>query len=152
MCQSEAKISINERTDAGKPGISRAMSCPAGSAMGPATEGPTRRQRKRWGGSRKGQVKESSYSRYETTLEKHIKPQLGGCLPLSQNTQLVDAFCQTLLGEERLSPQTVRGILVILKAILHYTAKQFPAGFPSIEVRYPKETKKEMRVLTPEEQ
>ncbi len=105
-----------------------------------------------WLASRKGQVKESSYSRYETTLEKHIKPRLGGCLPLSLNTQLVDAFCQTLLGEERLSPQTVRGILVILKAILHYTAKQFPAGFPSIEVRYPKESKKEMRVLTPEEQ
>ena len=105
-----------------------------------------------WLASQKDRVKPSTYSRYETALERHIKPRLGGCFPLSLSTQLVDTFRQSMLCEDKLSPQTVKGILVILKSILQYTAKQFPSGFPAIEVHYPKDPKKEMRVLTQEEQ
>ena len=45
-----------------------------------------------------------------------------------------------------------KDILVVLRSILNYTAKQFPGTFPQIEISYPKETKKEMRVLTRDEQ
>ncbi len=99
----------------------------------------------------KGQVKESTYVKYDTTLTKHILPRLGGCFPLGITTQLVERFKQELL-EEGLSPKTVRDILAVLHMILKYTAAQYPGIFPAVEITYPKDQKKEARVLDIDEQ
>lgn len=99
----------------------------------------------------RGRVKESTYVKYETMLTKHILPKLGGCFPLGVNTQLIEQFKLELL-EEGLSVKTVRDILTMLSAILKYTAEQFPGVFPTVEISYPKEQKKEARVLSVEEQ
>lgn len=48
--------------------------------------------------------------------------------------------------------KTVHDILVVLHGILKYTAAQFPGAFPAVEINYPKETRKEMRVLSRDEQ
>lgn len=105
-----------------------------------------------WLKSRKDRVKASTYHRYETILNLHIKPYLGNCLPLFINSEQISTFRRALLYESKLSPRTVKGILLILSSILQYTAPKFPNGFPNIEIIYPKEQKKEMRVLSPDEQ
>lgn len=100
----------------------------------------------------KNKVKESTYVKYEGFLENHIKPKLGGCFPLGMSTGLVESFTAELLDEEELAPKTVKDILVVLRSVLRFTAKQVPGTFPQIEIVYPKEIKKEMRVLSQEEQ
>lgn len=105
-----------------------------------------------WFEAGKNRFKESTCVKYQTMLEKHIKPRLGGCFPLAFNDALVEQFSNELLFEEELSPKTVKDILVVLHSILNYTAKRFPDTFPKVDITYPKESKKEMRVLTREEQ
>lgn len=105
-----------------------------------------------WLDNAKGKIKESTAVKYASMLEKHIKPKLGGCFPLGLSTGVVDSFRDELLFEDELSPKTVKDILVLLRTILKYTAKQFPNAFPQIDITYPRDTKKEMRVLTRDEQ
>ena len=104
-----------------------------------------------WLGLEKGKVKESTYVKYCTILNNHILPKLGGCFPLGITSQLVERFKQELL-EKGLSSKTVRDILMALHTILKYTAAQFPGAFPTVEITYPKEQKKETRVLNIDEQ
>ena len=56
------------------------------------------------------------------------------------------------MDADNLSVKTVHDILVVLHGILKYTAVQFPGVFPAIEINYPKESRKEMRVLSRDEQ
>ncbi len=67
-------------------------------------------------------------------------------------TGVVDDFTRELLFEEELAVKTVHDILVVLHGILKYTAAQFPGIFPAVEINYPKESRKEMWVLSLEEQ
>lgn len=105
-----------------------------------------------WYEAGKPRFKESTCVKYQTTLEKHIKPRLGGCFPLAFNNALIEQFSNELLFEEELSPKTVKDVLVVLRSILNYSAKRFPGTFPQVDICYPKEGRKEMRVLTREEQ
>jgi integrase len=105
-----------------------------------------------WFESGKGRYKESTCVKYQTILEKHIKPKLGGCFPLAFSDTLIEQFANQLMFEDELAPKTVKDILVVLRSILNYTAKRFPETFPKVDIAYPKESKKEMRVLTREEQ
>ena len=56
------------------------------------------------------------------------------------------------LIEEGLSVKYVHDILSVLYSIIKYTASFFPRSFPQIELNYPKNMKKEMRVLSMAEQ
>ena len=105
-----------------------------------------------WLRLRKSKVRESTYIKYNTVLEKYIKPKLGGFFPLGITTGIVDDFTQELLFEDELAVKTVHDILVMLHGVLKYTAVQFPVLFPAIEINYPKESRKEMRVLSRDEQ
>ena len=105
-----------------------------------------------WLRMRKPKGKESTYIKYDTALRKHIKPKLGGCFPMGMTTGLIDDFTEELLFEDELAPKTVHDVLVVLHGILKYTATFFTGGFPAIEINYPKPGKKEMRVLSREEQ
>lgn len=105
-----------------------------------------------WYSFSKGRFKESTCVKYQNMLDKHIKPRLGGCFPLAFNDALVEQFSNELLFEEELSPKTVKDILGVLRSVLNYTSKRFPGMFPRVEIVYPKEAKKEMRVLSMEEQ
>ncbi len=105
-----------------------------------------------WLDTVKENVKASTYARYSAALENHIVPRLGDCSPLSVSTQTVDRFKRELLSERGLAPKTVKDILLILRAVLKYTARQLPGSLPAIDFTYPKEFRREMRVLTLEEQ
>lgn len=105
-----------------------------------------------WLRLRKSKIRESTYIKYDTVLEKHIKPKLGGCFPMGITNGIVDDFTQELLFEEELAVKTVHDILVVLCGILKYTSAQFPGIFPAVEINYPKKSRKEMRVLSRDEQ
>jgi len=105
-----------------------------------------------WLRLKRDRVRQSTYIKYMGMLEKHIKPRLGGCAVRSLNSLVVEQFSHDLLCEEKLSPKTVKDILILLSTVLKYTAKQIPRGMARIEIVYPKIGKSEMRVLTKEEQ
>lgn len=131
--------------------------CKAAVAAGqvPATNTPKNRFAfycDEWLRSVRSNLKESTAVKYASILDKHIKPKIGACYPLGLSTGLIEQFRDELQFEEGLSPKTTKDILVLLRSVLKYTAKQFPALFPEIEIVYPKSTKKEMRVLSVEEQ
>lgn len=100
----------------------------------------------------RNRIKESTYVKYSSIIEKHIKPRLGGCLVQSLTSLIVEQFSHDLLYDEELSPKTVKDILTMLHSVIKYTCKQFPEPLPMIEIVYPKVPKNEMRVLSVEEQ
>lgn len=104
-----------------------------------------------WLKLKRSRVKNSTYAKYLTVTENHIKPRLGNCFVSSLTTVSVEEFAYELLHGEGLSPKTVKDVLAVLHSVLKYTEKQLPFLHP-IEVVYPKEEKKEMRVLSREEQ
>lgn len=119
---------------------------------------PTNRSHRRfafycdeWLLANRGCIKESTYVKYHTILENHIKPKLGGCFALGLTPTVTEAF-RVELEHEGLAAKTIKDILVVLRSILNYGIKHFPGIFPAVEVLYPKETKKEMRVLSKEEE
>ena len=99
----------------------------------------------------KGKVKESTYAKYNTILTKHIMPKLGGCFPSGINAPIAEQFMRELL-EKGLCAKTVRDILTVLRMILKYAAAQCGEAFLPPEINYPKEQKKEARVLDIDEQ
>lgn len=105
-----------------------------------------------WLHAKKSKVKESTYIKYSTVVEKHIIPKLGDCCPLGFTTELMDDFIKELQFEDELAPKTVHDILVVLHGILKFTASKVTGTFPVVEINYPKIGKKEMRVLSREEQ
>ncbi|MBQ8359675.1 MAG: tyrosine-type recombinase/integrase family protein, partial [Oscillospiraceae bacterium] len=100
----------------------------------------------------RSRVKESTYVKYSTILEKHIKPRLGGFRLQALNTVTVEQFGHDLLYENALSPKTVKDILTVLHSVIKYIAKQTPTVLPPLEIIYPKVPKSETRVLSREEQ
>ncbi len=97
-------------------------------------------------------VKESTYVKYLTAFEKHIKPSLGEYRLELMSSVVVENFSHSLLYEKRLQPKTVKDILSLLHSVLKYAVRRDGGRLPYIEVNYPKEAKKEMRVLSREEQ
>ena len=105
-----------------------------------------------WLRLKKDRIRESTYIKYSTALEKHIKPRLGGCFPSGISTGVIDGFTHELLSDDGLAVKTVHDILVVLNSVLKYIATLFPGAFPLPEINYPKEGRKEMRVMSREEQ
>lgn len=98
------------------------------------------------------QNKPATYVKYSSILERHIKPGLGCCCPAEITTATVQNFSRDLADTHGLSPKSVKDILVILRSILKYAKKYFPGVFSELEIEYPKENRKEMRVLSRQEQ
>lgn len=104
-----------------------------------------------WLKNNKNHLKESTFVKYAVILERHIKPKLGNYSPLVISTELINLFSNELLHEKKLAAKTVKDILVVLRSVLKYTARLVPGMSGSIEIIYPKEKKKKMRVLSTEE-
>lgn len=98
------------------------------------------------------QNKPSTYVKYSTVLDRHIKPGLGSYCPSEITTSVVEVFTRELSDTRHLSPKSVKDILVILRSILKYAQKHFSGVFSELEIEYPKESRKEMRVLSRQEQ
>lgn len=100
----------------------------------------------------RNRVKPATYIKYESVLDNHIKPSLGGYYPQALNTVIISRFSDYLLKEKHLAVKTVRDILTCLRSVVKFCAKQLPGALDAVEIIYPKEEAKEMRVLSTIEQ
>lgn len=104
-----------------------------------------------WLRLRSDQIRASTYTKYRSIIEKHIRPRLGSISLPEITTEAVDRFAKELLVEEKLSVKTVHDILAVLHGVLKHTAARRPDSAP-VEIHYPKVSRREMRVLSPTEQ
>lgn len=100
---------------------------------------------------KRSRVKESTFEKYECILQKHIKPRIGGNYVEMLTEIQIEQFSYELLHDANLSPKTVKDILAVLRSVLDYAIRQSNMARP-IEIAYPKNNYKEMRVLSAEEQ
>lgn len=105
-----------------------------------------------WLSVRKAEAKESTYVKYSTTLERHIKPKLGEFLPTAFDSGKIEDFKRELLDKEGLSPKTVKDILLVLRSVMSYMAQQLPGSFTMPVFHFPKADPQERRVLSTVEQ
>lgn len=101
---------------------------------------------------KRDEIRESSYIKYRAILERHIKPRLGSRRLGGICTASVDAFTRELLETDGLSVKTVHDILSVLHSVLKDTEARRPTNALALQIRYPKGKRREMRVLTIEEQ
>ncbi len=105
-----------------------------------------------WLRTKRDGVRESTYIKYETILRKHIKPSLGACFPAGINDAVVGQFTHELLTEDGLSAKTVQDILSVLRGVMKHASKHSSVPLAQIDISYPKEAKKETRILSHDEQ
>lgn len=105
-----------------------------------------------WLQNKKFSLKESSMVKYETILRCHIKPYLGMMDPYKLTSVTIDNYINDLMTQKKLSPKTVKDILIVLNSVLNYTSKQNFGKNINIDITYPKCSKKQMKVLSQEEQ
>lgn len=94
-------------------------------------------------------LKLSSYQRYQGFLKNHIVGALGSINVVYVSTLTIHQFAMGRL-DAGLAPQTVNAILTVLHSILKYGQRQYQLSVP--EIIYLSTEKKEMRVLSTEEQ
>lgn len=103
-------------------------------------------------------VKESTFSRYVSIVEKHIKPELGDITLNSLTTSDIDHFTLLKLKEGRLdgrgglSHKTVTDILSIIKLSLKFGKEREYDNLKKVIVKNPRQIKSKIQILMPEEQ
>lgn len=108
--------------------------------------------------SHRYQVKESTYTHYVDVIESHIRPSLGRVRMAQLGPAQIERFTAQKLergrkdGKGGLSPKTVRDMLCIVRLSLQYAADQqyLPGGAPRLS--FPRQPKREVAILTREEQ
>lgn len=105
-----------------------------------------------WLSAKSTRLKPSSTAKYCADIKNHIKPFWGHCLPGEIRPEQIDAFTQMLLTEKGLSPKTVRSILTLFHSILYYIRKRSGENLPELEITYPKNYRKNTRVLDQKEE
>lgn len=104
---------------------------------------------KEWLMLNRTRLKASSYQRYLGFYKNHIDKQLGDANAVFMTTVTLHQYALGRL-EAGLAPQSVNAILTMLHSVLKYGNRQYKLPMP--EIIYLAVEKKEMRVLSPEEQ
>lgn len=103
-------------------------------------------------------VKESTYSRYSTMIEKHIRPELGEIRLSGLNSKTIDCFTEKKLTagnikkEGGLSPKTVTGFLSVIRLALDFGLERGYDCPDHIVIHNPKQSLPGIQILTCEEQ
>ena len=105
-----------------------------------------------WLSANSTRLKPSSAAKYRMDMENHIKPYFEGKLPCEVRPEEIEGFTRMLLNGKGLSPKTVRSILTLLRSVLSYMRKQSGENLPELEIAYPKECRKNARVLDKKEE
>ncbi len=90
-----------------------------------------------WLGYKKMNIKKSSYSNYKYTINKYIMPFLDGKKLIELEKYDFNDLVSELSFD--LSSKTVRDIICILKAILHYIENEYKCNFQVEKIKYPKQ-------------
>ncbi len=96
-----------------------------------------------------GRLKASTYRKYKSIYETHIKKEIGG-YPVVYLTPVILKRYADRKHEDGLEPQTVNGILTFIGGCLKYANRQY--GIAQTSIIYLKTATKEMRVLSRDEQ
>lgn len=107
---------------------------------------------KKWLEIHKNKLKASSYFKYEAIINNHLIPAFGNDRIYEITTEDIAAFTEYLLSEEHLAIKTVRDILQLLHSIFIYDCERNGGQTSPIKIVYPKEERKELRVLDQSEQ
>lgn len=105
-----------------------------------------------WITANRARLRESTSAKYKADIENHIKPFWGGRQLSGITSRDADGFAQELLYQKGLSAKTVRNILTLFHAIFLYAKKRSGQQLSEIEIIYPKEQRKTVRVLDEEEE
>lgn len=97
-------------------------------------------------------LKQSTRVKYQSVINKHIKPCLGKLRIDALSTETIGKFGSDLMNISGLATKTVTDILVLVHSVLSYGTKHYPGIMTVVEVPYPKKISKEMRVLSKSEQ
>jgi integrase len=99
-----------------------------------------------WKADKKQYVKKSSYSAYVLLIENHLLPAFGALHNVEESD--VQAFVLCKLGKG-LSQKTVKDILIVLKMVLKFAAKNKLLEYTPFDVQYPTEREnRNMEVLS----
>lgn len=104
-----------------------------------------------WLKIKRPKIKEATYVKYLSILEKHIKPALGQYPVKDISSITVEKFSHQLMYDKNLSPKAVRDILTVVHSIFSYISRH-SISMQHIEMEYPKCGRKEIRILDEEEQ
>lgn len=112
----------------------------------------------RWLESIRSEVKEQSFVKYRLSMENHILPCLGGLPLASINAELIERF----LAEKRdsgrmratggLSANTIRGLSILLQAILDFAYQNKMGVAAPIRIKKPRAEKKKVSAMKAYEQ
>jgi Site-specific recombinase XerD len=102
-----------------------------------------------WLNSSKIKVKQSTYVKYHTIIEKYIKDYIGNILIDNITSKTITDYTESLT-EFNLSNSTIRDILCIISMILKYYRIVYDKPM-NIIVNYPKCTKKDIDILAENE-
>ena len=104
-----------------------------------------------WLGTTVNSVKKTTYQKYESMIRNHIAHGLGAVPLKLVSSQMLDQFAyEKINGSAKLSPKTVNDILAIINSAMSYAEQEY--GMSKPKIRRAKEPRKEMRVLSVEEQ
>ena len=111
-----------------------------------------------WLDSNRIRLKGSTIQKYEFLLNTHILPELGK----TRLSQLTSGKINTYLSQKaehgrknrkgNLSASYIRTITIILKSVLHYGVQEKLCAPLNTEIHQPQETKKELHILSKEDQ
>lgn len=102
-----------------------------------------------WLDSIKNQVKPNTYQKYESVCKNHIVNELGSVLVRLISNYTIINFTNHL-KEKNLSAKSINDILIVLGLAFKYVEEEYEITTPRI--RYLKEEKKDIRVLSVNEQ
>lgn len=97
-------------------------------------------------------LKKSTFVKYHSILENHIRTKLGNYSLNKLNANIISEFTDELLHKKQLAPKTTRDILAFVHEVLISTQIDNKNQLFSITIAYPKIERKELRVLSIEEQ
>lgn len=103
-------------------------------------------------------VKRSTFAKYHTTINRHIKPEVGGLLLCDITSTQINSFIYDKLTNGRLdtsgplSSKTVRDIYTILKSIIKYAESEYGLANIARNTVLPKRKNSEYEILTVKEQ
>lgn len=104
-----------------------------------------------WLDSNANAIRRSTYLKYESLIRNHLTAGIGAVQAQFVTGQMIDRLAdEKLHGTPPLSPKTVNDLLVILGSAFSYAQQEF--GLPRPTIHYVKEPKRQMRVLSREEQ
>ena len=104
-----------------------------------------------WLISIKNSVKKSTYQKYESIFHNHIEKHSISKIQVRYITsKTINEFSDNLLNAGNLSAKTINDILIVIGLALTYTEEIY--NIPKPKIKYVKEHKKEMRVLSVSEQ